>query len=118
MEATDIVIISQKEDQASVECAAIANPQATYGWSRIQGSQVIDITGDLDPRYTLTNGRLTIDQPEEGTDSGRYQCRAENTFGTIIGSIIQLSFGCNYRVVYMSLITLHILPDLGQLTYS
>ncbi|XP_064594777.1 contactin-like isoform X2 [Liolophura sinensis] len=93
VEATDVVVISQKETKASVECAAIANPAARYGWSRIEGGHVIDITGDLDPRYTLTNGRLTIDHPEEGADSGRYQCRAENQFGMIIGSIIQLSFG-------------------------
>ncbi|XP_069141765.1 contactin-like [Argopecten irradians] len=73
-----------------MECGAKGYPQPTYTWTR-NSSQFI-ITATTDARYTLTNGRLSIQDPTEGKDSGEYQCEAENRYGKITSAPVLLSF--------------------------
>eukprot|EP00106_Octopus_bimaculoides_P009640 XP_014777082.1 PREDICTED: contactin-like [Octopus bimaculoides] len=44
-------------------------------------------------RYTLTNGRLTISDPQAAFDEGYFQCSAENDFGRVLGNPVQITFG-------------------------
>ncbi|BFZ22472.1 hypothetical protein BsWGS_25511 [Bradybaena similaris] len=90
-----IVVISQpkaRTEPVSLECVVQANPPATYRW--FKGEKLDkEITDKTDVRYAITNGRLTITSPDEGLDSDRYQCRAENKFGTVISTYAEISFG-------------------------
>ncbi len=36
-----------------------------------------------DPRITISGGRLIINNPDQGSDRGRYFCKAKNSYGTI-----------------------------------
>ncbi|XP_021356952.1 contactin-like isoform X1 [Mizuhopecten yessoensis] len=73
-----------------LECEAKGLPQPTYTWTRNSSQDVITPTTDI--RYTLTNGRLSIQDPTESKDAGQYQCEAENRFGKIISAPVFLSF--------------------------
>ena len=78
---------------ASFKCEADARPLASYVWylTHDQRRFPVDLT---DQSKTLTNGRLTIDEPSETEDNGDYQCVAKNSFGAILSDIATLSFGC------------------------
>ncbi|XP_033733022.1 contactin-like [Pecten maximus] len=89
------VIMIQSSKQAYVECRAMGNPSPTYRWFR--GDDERNINEEVSPstslRYTLTNGKLTIQKPNEEEDAGYYRCEVENKFGKIVSDPIQLSFG-------------------------
>lgn len=91
-EPEDKIIIGSPE-LTYVECVVIGNPQPVYTWRKLIGSQYTPITTDAG-RYTVTNGRFNIAFPKEETEAGEYQCVAENKFGTVLSSPVQLSFGC------------------------
>ncbi|CAG5130772.1 unnamed protein product, partial [Candidula unifasciata] len=87
-----MVVISQPgalTEPVSLDCVVQANPPATYRW--FKGDK--EITDQTDSRYAITNGKLTIMKPDEAKDSDRYQCRAENKFGTVISTFAEISFG-------------------------
>ncbi|WAR26777.1 CONT-like protein [Mya arenaria] len=46
----------------------------------------------VDNRYTVSNGKLSIDYPTDQKDTGTYQCKVKNPAGVIISSFAQLSF--------------------------
>ncbi|XP_059143655.1 contactin-2-like [Physella acuta] len=77
---------------AELECVVIGNPHPVYSWWRGDNFQIL-VTSELDQRYTLTNGKLIIDNPREDLDGGVYKCRAENRFGAVVSRAIRLSFG-------------------------
>ncbi|XP_076455738.1 contactin-3-like [Babylonia areolata] len=79
-------------DLAELECVADANPPPTYRWYRGDSLEE-EVTASVDSRYTLTNGKLTIQNPKEEEDSGFYRCTAQNRLGMVISNDVQLSFG-------------------------
>ncbi|XP_064610241.1 contactin-like isoform X2 [Liolophura sinensis] len=90
-EPKDKIIIGSP-DRTYVECVATGNPQPVYTWRKLTGSQYTPIPTNTG-RYAVTNGRFNIAFPKEETEAGEYQCVAENKFGTVLSSPVQLSFG-------------------------
>ena len=77
-----------------MECVATGNPQPSITLLRTQEiNGTVEISHELDDRYTMTNGKLTIQNPQEQKDIGIYQCIAHNEFGTILGYQAFLYFG-------------------------
>ncbi|XP_060074968.1 contactin-like [Ylistrum balloti] len=93
LQPTSLVAVGTAES-ASFECVATGNPAPTYTIVFIdnENKQTV-ISPDNDPRYTVTNGKVTIQYPNERNDSGIYQCIAENTFGAILGNTMYFTFG-------------------------
>uniref|UniRef100_A0A0B7B5Q8 Contactin n=1 Tax=Arion vulgaris TaxID=1028688 RepID=A0A0B7B5Q8_9EUPU len=90
-----IVVISRPDFQVepvNLDCVVQANPAVTYRWFRGQNLNK-EITDSTDSRYAITNGRLTITKPDENKDADKFQCWAQNKFGTIISSYVEISFG-------------------------
>ncbi|KAL5013276.1 hypothetical protein ScPMuIL_007546 [Solemya velum] len=83
-------IILGETTSVYLECVAVGYPQAEYTWMRNSSQELI--TSNTDERYTLTNGRLTIQEPQDSLDSGDYQCTAANQFGELLSPPVQLSF--------------------------
>lgn len=79
---------------ASFECVATGNPAPTYTIVFIdnENNRTV-ISPEADSRYTVTNGKVTIQYPDERNDSGTYQCIAENSFGAILGNTMHFTFG-------------------------
>ncbi|XP_048727659.2 contactin-5-like isoform X2 [Ostrea edulis] len=88
---TDVTMIS-KTTSLFVECRASSNPPAAYKWYRGPQSNQTLITPLTDVRYTMTNGKLSIQAPVE-SDEGQYRCKAENEFGVIISHPVNIDFG-------------------------
>ncbi|PVD37152.1 hypothetical protein C0Q70_04147 [Pomacea canaliculata] len=55
------------------------------------------LTPQLDSRYNVVDGRLSIQNPQEEKDAGAYYCTAVNDFGTVRTHSVRISFGCNAR---------------------
>lgn len=96
VDPTDVTMIS-KTTSLFVECRASANPPASYKWFRgPKSNQTLadkeQITPLTDPRFTITNGKLSVQNPVE-KDEGEYQCMAENQFGVIISHPVSIDFG-------------------------
>ena len=53
-----------------------------------------EINPQTHDRYTITNGRLIITQPDLNLDNGEFQCIAENEYGSILSDKVQLTFAC------------------------
>ncbi|KAK7092346.1 contactin-5-like isoform X2 [Littorina saxatilis] len=87
------LVVVGRIESVYLECVAQANPAATYAWYTITSQGVQTINTDLDPRYSLTNGRFTIQNPDEIKDAGDLYCTAENRFGMIRSSPVSLAFG-------------------------
>ncbi len=49
---------------------------------------------EADFRYSLIDGSLIIHNASEAIDYGRYQCRAENSIGTVLSQDALLQFAC------------------------
>ncbi|KAK7092363.1 contactin-3-like [Littorina saxatilis] len=87
-----LVVVGQTGEQAVLECLASARPEPVYRWYR--GNDFSEeVTSETDARYTLTNGRMSIQQPDESADAGDYRCVASNKYGTIVSSTVSISFG-------------------------
>jgi len=78
-------------------CEAAARPLPTYIWyvTHDQRRGEVDLS---DGSKTVTNGRLTIEEPSETEDNGDYQCLAQNERGKILSDWASLSFGCKIYV--------------------
>lgn len=90
-----VVVISRPDysvEPVSLECVVQAIPQATYRWFKGQNLEK-EISDQFDARYAITNGKLTITNPVEVKDSDKYQCRAQNKFGTVVSSVVEITFG-------------------------
>lgn len=61
-----------------------------YSWV-INGT---DVDIEVESRYRLIDGNLMIINASEGTDFGKYQCRAENSIGAILSREASLQFAC------------------------
>lgn len=76
--------------EVHLECAASGVPPATYQWTVSRGTgQALSVVG---PRYTLTNGLVSISDPQVTMDEGEYQCLAQNKFGVILTPPVVLDF--------------------------
>ncbi|XP_064632157.1 contactin-like isoform X2 [Lineus longissimus] len=97
---------SEANKRVSFECIAEANPLATYRWVKEEAKvgKTFEITASK--KYTLSNGKLTIHNPQRtkkvdasdpdavtDTDVGIYQCAATNAFGTILSNRVNFDFG-------------------------
>ncbi|KAK7883010.1 hypothetical protein WMY93_029184 [Mugilogobius chulae] len=88
----DDVIFSLDSDEKKVmlRCEARGNPPPTYSWF-VNGSEV---HAEADYRYSLIEGNFIITNASESTDYGRYQCKAQNSFGTVLSrdALLQFAF--------------------------
>lgn len=86
----DDVIFSLDSDEKKVmlRCEARGNPTPTYSWF-VNGTEV---HAEADYRYSLIEGNFIITNASEITDYGRYQCKAENSFGTVLSRDALLQF--------------------------
>ncbi|XP_052780285.1 contactin-like [Mya arenaria] len=90
IEASSTVVLMEKSSRSVfMECLAVAIPQPEYEWLR---NSTGVINSQVDNRYTVSNGKLSIDYPTDQKDTGTYQCKVKNPAGVIISSFAQLSF--------------------------
>ncbi|KAK7478536.1 hypothetical protein BaRGS_00030208 [Batillaria attramentaria] len=87
-----VVVVSETGEQAFLECLADAKPEPVYKWFRGDIFEE-EVTSETDSRYTLTNGRLFIQMPDEISDAGDYRCQVSNKYGTIVSSSVAITFG-------------------------
>ncbi|OWF40587.1 contactin-like [Mizuhopecten yessoensis] len=93
MQPTSVIVVSRAITTV-LECRAIGNPRPEFTWSKVVNSSEVKITSGADDRYTLTNGKLTIQKPDEDLDANEhYQCRIENKYGKIFSDPVSLGFG-------------------------
>uniref|UniRef100_A0A8C9SVP0 Contactin-5 n=1 Tax=Scleropages formosus TaxID=113540 RepID=A0A8C9SVP0_SCLFO len=83
-----IFALDSDEKKVTMNCEARGNPQPTYRWT-VNGTELDLSTGF---RYSLTDGSLVITDPREETDSGRYQCQASNSLGSVLSREALLQF--------------------------
>ncbi|XP_070192772.1 contactin-like isoform X2 [Littorina saxatilis] len=90
-EPVETTILS-KTTAAYLDCLADGIPKPEYSWWNGEGDTWVQLQTGPGTRFTMTGGRLTIDNPKD-SDAGNYQCRATNQFGTILSTPVALSFG-------------------------
>ena len=75
-------------------CVARGVPTPSFYWTRtVAGSGTTErVTSNLNSRYTVTSGRLSIQDPAEFEDAGQYHCVIENDIGKILGTPSLLDF--------------------------
>jgi hypothetical protein len=112
-----LVIFASSEayKRVSFECVAQGNPLPTYRWVKesAKAGKTFEIIASK--KYTLSNGKLTIHNPQRtkkkdendpdaatDTDVGIYQCAATNKFGTILSNKVNFDFGCKYTPRFTS----------------
>lgn len=79
---------------ATFECVAYGNPQPDYKITKIANNgSLYDVSSATDSRYTLTNGKLSIQTPDEIYDAGTYYCTAENQIGRVRSDYLYMRFG-------------------------
>ncbi|KAJ8342773.1 hypothetical protein SKAU_G00327010 [Synaphobranchus kaupii] len=83
-----IFALDSDEKKVVMNCEARGNPPPTYRWL-INGTEV-DVSVDF--RYTLVDGTLIITSPSKESDLGRYQCRADNSLGSVVSREALLRF--------------------------
>ncbi|RUS76986.1 hypothetical protein EGW08_015243 [Elysia chlorotica] len=78
-----------------LDCQATGNPTPKYRWFRQKLGQSTpqEVTSALGKKYGITNGRLTINNPEDNADSSLYTCEASNEMGSVKSNPIELSYG-------------------------
>ena len=108
------VVVIPGETRTFLVCVATGQPIPTYKWYR--GTNFEEINSKTDSRYTLTNGKLTISQPQDALDAEKYQCEATNKFGSVLSQKAQLSFGGKHirKLLIWSLFTRKIARKLMQ----
>ncbi|KAM6973745.1 contactin-5 [Aplochiton taeniatus] len=83
-----IFALDSDEKKVMMSCEARGNPVPTYSWY-INDTEV---NPEADFRYTLIDGNLIITNASEITDFGKYQCKAENSFGSVLSRDALLQF--------------------------
>lgn len=53
-----------------------------------------EVDAEAGYHYSLIDGNLIINNASEITDYGKYQCKAENSFGTVLSRDALLQFAC------------------------
>ncbi|KAL3860642.1 hypothetical protein ACJMK2_010738, partial [Sinanodonta woodiana] len=87
------MIVLSDSTLVGLDCIAKGNPQPQYTWFQQSSISWLEVNVASDTRYTFSNGRFSIENPVENKDSGTYQCKMENRFGSLISIPISLSFG-------------------------
>uniref|UniRef100_A0A7N6ATF7 Contactin-5 n=1 Tax=Anabas testudineus TaxID=64144 RepID=A0A7N6ATF7_ANATE len=88
-EPDDVIFpLDSDEKKVVMHCEARGNPPPTYSWY-INGTEV---DAEADYRYSFIDGNLIITNASEVTDYGKYQCKAENSFGTVLSRDGTLQF--------------------------
>lgn len=84
-------------NQLKLRCQAEAHPEPVYTWHRedhtASGVVGTPINPLDDERLTQTDGTLTIFNPNQQTDKGKYYCSASNEFGKVISQTVSITFG-------------------------
>lgn len=86
-------------NQLKLKCLADGLPKPLYTWYRedyssSSGNLVgIPINVLDDERLTQTDGQLTIYNPNQQTDKGKYFCSASNEFGRVVSRTVSITFG-------------------------
>uniref|UniRef100_A0A8D3CIF5 Contactin-5 n=1 Tax=Scophthalmus maximus TaxID=52904 RepID=A0A8D3CIF5_SCOMX len=75
--------LDSNEKKVVMQCEARGNPPPAYRW---------DIFFTSDYRYNFIDGNLIITNASEITDYGKYQCKADNIFGTVLSRDALLQF--------------------------
>ncbi|CAG5132278.1 unnamed protein product, partial [Candidula unifasciata] len=80
-----------------LECQATGYPSPSYRCDfpllyRYR-KQIEWVTSDLGSQYTVTNGRLTITNPDPNKDASLYTCEASNQLGTVLSNPIEVLHG-------------------------
>uniref|UniRef100_A0A673WX23 Contactin-5 n=2 Tax=Salmo trutta TaxID=8032 RepID=A0A673WX23_SALTR len=83
-----IFALDSEEKKVMMNCEARGNPVPVYSWF-INGT-VVDVEADY--RYSLIDGNLIIANASETADYGRYQCKVENSYGTVLSRDALLQF--------------------------
>ncbi|KAJ8307434.1 hypothetical protein KUTeg_015518 [Tegillarca granosa] len=69
---------------AEFECVAVGLPQPIYTILKIKSDGTsVALSSSIDPRYTITNGKLSIQNPNDINDTALYHCVVENQFGPL-----------------------------------
>ncbi|XP_029647063.1 contactin-2 isoform X1 [Octopus sinensis] len=89
MEPNNTVFVLDVDESVVLECLATGNPQVKYKWYK--GSQ--ELSSTVNNRYTVTNGRLSITNPQASDSATDYRCEASNEFGSIYSTNAQLTAG-------------------------
>lgn len=93
--------VRTETNDITLRCVADAYPPPKYEWFKeeYENNQLKLILVDpmADNRVTITDGSLTIYNPNQIQDRGKYHCRAANKFGTAVSQSVQLAFGYIYQ---------------------
>ncbi|XP_042152482.1 contactin-5 [Oncorhynchus tshawytscha] len=81
-----VFALDSEEKKVMMSCEARGNPVPVYSWF-INGTVV-----ETENRYSLIDGNLIITNASETADYGRYQCKAENSYGTVLSRDALLQF--------------------------
>ncbi|GFO37283.1 contactin [Plakobranchus ocellatus] len=95
VEPRSVVVVSRSDKSVApvaLECVANAFPQPTYRWFRRPNFDR-EVSMLEDDRITITNGKLTINNPSEDKDWDVYRCSAENKYGRVISGSVEITFG-------------------------
>lgn len=96
--SSTVVITDEAKGLVYMECIASGIPQPDYSWIRNNSGVITPILSAMDNRYTITNGKLTIEDPNESADAGKYQCKVQNDVGIIVSVPAQLSFASRFTL--------------------
>ncbi|XP_059177201.1 contactin-like [Physella acuta] len=96
-QSPDTVFYDSNSQRTTVvlECLATGNPRPVYKWYRKSSVQAKEeqVTAELSSRYSVTNGRLTILNPDPSVDVSRYTCEASNKLGVVVSNPVEVIHG-------------------------
>ncbi|KAM7398986.1 hypothetical protein PAMP_018283 [Pampus punctatissimus] len=88
-EPDDVIFpLDSDEKKVVMHCEARGNPPPTYSWYVNR----TEVNAEADYRYSFIDGNLIITNASEISDYGKYQCKAENSFGTVLSRDAHLQF--------------------------
>ncbi|XP_078688648.1 uncharacterized protein LOC144920351 isoform X2 [Branchiostoma floridae x Branchiostoma belcheri] len=75
--------------EVRLPCNSTGEQPVTYRWRK--DGRLLDVNS-RQPPYEMDAGALIIKNPEKSKDEGRYQCVAENDYGTVVSRRAALTF--------------------------